>query len=462
MERKHQDDIHDVEEIDDDIVSVSGSEDENQITTLLGMHGQEYHPPSRKRQQSRYVHKGAVDINKKLDSLCDVMQEQQNKIACLKKEKQSAKLKLKMLTKNAETKQSKSKPLVTAQPTNNSSSDSDVQEVVEKPDCSTQPKPVEGTDSGSEDLTSAQLTQKKKRKTWAHIDSISTTDQTHEKCDAEMEDDADVLTDLRQKKADLEEKCSEMERKLMEQRMDNQFRDFQDEIREEINRFRSALMGAFGKNLAVESTVVEARERLRRLCVTVQFMGYTRRVSTDFVERVEMSLLCGQVPEWQMKCLKIDNSADDTILGYVVDIVYEISMPVIVKAEVLDDQDDDLVLLGVTPGIPVSLSMDVQVKKEKIGDEDDTDLPTQKTESSATKSQPQLISPVFGNKAPPTQKTQSPAKDSDSDNDGLIDVMNRAQGSQGSKRMAEETPEKTKPGLVKKKKKTTAALVMGE
>ena len=221
-------------------------------------------------------------------------------------------------------------------------------------------------------------------------------------------------------------------------------------------------MGAFGKNLAVESTVVEARERLRRLCVTVQFMGYTRRVSTDFVEHVEMSLLCGQVPERQMKCLKIDNSADDTILGYVVDIVYEISMPVIMKAEVLDDQDDDLVLLGVTPGIPVSLSMDVQVKKEKIGDEDDTNLPTQKTESSATKSQSQLISPVFGNKAPPTQKTQSPAKDSYSDNDGMIDVMNNTQGSQGSKRTAEETPEKKKPGLVKKKKKTTAALVTGE
>ena len=106
--------------------------------------------------------------------------------------------------------------------------------------------------------------------------------------------------------------------------------------------------------------------------------------------------------------------------------------------------------------------MDVQVKKEKIGDEDDTDLPTQKTESSATKSQSQLISPVFRNKAPPTQKTQSPAKDSDSDNDGMIDVMNSTRGSQGSKRMAEETPEKTKPGLVKKKKKTTAALVMGE
>ena len=50
----------------------------------------------------------------------------------------------------------------------------------------------------------------------------------------------------------------------MEQRMDNQFRDFQDEIREEINRFCSALMGAFGKNLAVESTVCGGKGKAQK------------------------------------------------------------------------------------------------------------------------------------------------------------------------------------------------------
>ena len=143
-----------------------------------------------------------------------------------------------------------------------------------------------------------------------------------------------------------EERYAEMERKLLEQRIDNRCREFQDQICEGINHFRSALMAAFGKNLAVEKTVVDARESLRRLCVRMEYMGYIIRVGTDFVECVEKSLLCGQVPERQMKCLKMNNSHDDPILGYVVDVVYEISMPVIVKAEPKDDNDDNLVLLG--------------------------------------------------------------------------------------------------------------------
>ena len=215
--------------------------------------------------------------------------------------------------------------------------------------------------------------------------------------------------------------------------MDNKFREFQDDIRDEINKFRCALMAAYGKNLAVESTVVDARERLRKMCETVQYMGYTRRVGTEFLERLERSLLCGQVPERQMKYVKINNSQDDPILGHVVDVVYEISMPVIVKSEQIDDEDEDLVLLGVTPGIPAaSVPFDIQVKQEKTAEED-------------ADSQSQLPSPVFGNEAPPTQK--SPAKEMDSEDE-----------SQGSKRTA-ATPEKTKPDHIKKKKKSPGAVV---
>ena len=177
------------------------------------------------------------------------------------------------------------------------------------------------------------------------------------------------------------------------------------------------------------------------MCETVQYMGYTRRVGTEFLERSERSLLCGQVPECQMKYVKINNSQDDPILGHVVDVVYEISMPVIVKSEQIDDEDKDLVLLGVTPGIPAaSVPFDIQVKQEKTA-EDDAD------------SQSQLPSPVFGNKAPPTQK--SPAKEMDSEDEGSINVVD---SSQGSKRTA-ATPEKTKPGHIKKKKKSPGAVV---
>ena len=33
-------------------------------------------------------------------------------------------------------------------------------------------------------------------------------------------------------------------------------------------------MAAFGKNLAMEKTVVDARESLHRLCVPMEYMGY--------------------------------------------------------------------------------------------------------------------------------------------------------------------------------------------
>ena len=93
--------------------------------------------------------------------------------------------------------------------------------------------------------------------------------------------------ELQQKKADLEDRCREMEEKLLEQRMDNMFRQYQDDIREEINKFHSVLMSAYGKDLATEESVLKVRENLQNLCSTEQYMGYTRRVRPDFVERVE-------------------------------------------------------------------------------------------------------------------------------------------------------------------------------
>ena len=55
-ERKHHEQQPEGDDIDDDIVSLSGSEDENQFTTLMSMHGMVYHPPSKKKQLSKYAH----------------------------------------------------------------------------------------------------------------------------------------------------------------------------------------------------------------------------------------------------------------------------------------------------------------------------------------------------------------------------------------------------------------------
>ena len=112
------------------------------------------------------------------------------------------------------------------------------------------------------DIPSAQTSQKKKKKR-ACIESTSTVDQQEEKCEVDTEDDpeAAVVMELQQKKADLEDRCREMEEKLLEQRMDNTFRGYQDDLQEEINKFHSVLMSAYEKNLVMEESIVKASAR---------------------------------------------------------------------------------------------------------------------------------------------------------------------------------------------------------
>ena len=125
-----------------------------------------------------------------------------------------------------------------------------------------------------------------------------------------------------------------------------------------------------------------------------------------------------------MKCTKTNNSTDNPILGHVIDIVYEIAMPVIVKSEKLDDDDnDDLVLIGVMPRIPMSVvPVNITVKKEKIDDSQ---------ESKNTNTQSQFSSPVFRNKACESKEGDSENKEhvnDDPEEEQEIDVMNSSQG----------------------------------
>ena len=230
--------VDDVEELDDvDIVSVSGSEDENNFTTLLGPTGLEYHPPSHKKQPSRFSHKEqSMDISSKIDSLQTVMEQQQSNINHLIRENESVRNKIKKLQvkKTSDTKEMKMSSFVTTQQLTGLDSDSDVQEVRIKKLDSSQPKIVQSSDSSSEGIPSAQATQKKKKQC-ARIESTSSIEKQEEKHEVDTEDDpeAAVVMELQQKKADLEDRCREMEEKLLEQRMDNMFRQYQDDIREE-------------------------------------------------------------------------------------------------------------------------------------------------------------------------------------------------------------------------------------
>ena len=193
MERKQLDNVEELDDID--IVSVSGSEDENNFTTLLGPTGLEYHPPNHKKQPSRFSHKQqSMDISSKIDSLHTVMEQQQSKINCLIRENESARNKIKKLKdikKTSNTKQTKMSSFVTTQQSTGLDSDSNVQEVqINKPD-STQPKVVQVSDSSLEDIPPAQTSQKKKKKC-ARIESTSTVDQQEEKREVDTEDDLEA------------------------------------------------------------------------------------------------------------------------------------------------------------------------------------------------------------------------------------------------------------------------------
>ena len=147
-------------------------------------------------------------------------------------------------------------------------------------------------------------------------------------------------------------------------------------------------------------------------------------------------------------CTKMNNSTDDRILGHVVDIVYEIAMPVIVKSEKLNNDDNDnLVLIGVMPAIPMSaVPVNITVKKEKID--------FQKSENTNTQSQ------FFGNKVCESKEGDSKNKEHDDDDleqEQELDVVNSSQdlipSAQGPKRLV-DTEESKKTGKPKKRKKT--------
>ena len=131
MERKQLDKVEELDDID--IVSVSSSGDKNNFTTLFVPTSLEYHPPSHKKQPSRFSHKEqSPDMGSKIDSLHSIMEQQQHKIQCLMKENESARNKIKKLKdvkKAFNTKQMKISSSVMSQQANALDSDSDMQEL---------------------------------------------------------------------------------------------------------------------------------------------------------------------------------------------------------------------------------------------------------------------------------------------------------------------------------------------
>ena len=427
-ERKHTEQTEPASENEeDDVVSIACSEDEQEFTTLTSTEGKSYHPPDKKLTMSRYSPRDAgTDINKKFEDIRSLMDKQQKKldkqqetIARLTRENEMARGKLKKLpddkkkkkkkkaSSSSETKQQPLDGFVATQilsviDSSSDESDEDVVEVNDKPD-STQ-KSVVSVDVHYSDAGSEVFTQVPRRRRRIESGNTSTIESTVEEDVLPIYGEVDT-EDLIKKKEELEEKCKEMESKLLAQQMENSYRQFQQSVVQEIQHYRGALMAAFGTNIQQNASVLEARAALERACVGRQFMGYTIRVHEEFVDRVHKSLMCGQMPEKQMEASKTDNSVNDPILGTTVDVVYELIMPVVVKSEKFPHEDDDeLQYLGETPAPqpPKQPFLNITVKSEPA---DGGSSQTQESQDS---------SPIFSDGH--SAKTAEPATGDDSEN----------------------------------------------
>ena len=88
--------------------------------------------------------------------------------------------------------------------------------------------------------------------------------------------------------------------------------------------------------------------------------GFKLGVCEDFIECVEKTVQSGEIPEQKMDMIKTDDSVDNSVEGFVRDVI-----PAIVKREKgeNDDDDDELMIVGVTPAT-MDPPLIQEVKKE--------------------------------------------------------------------------------------------------
>ena len=242
-----------------------------------------------------------------------------------------------------------------------------------------------------------------------------------------ISDDSETELDkLIQTRNEVEEKLRVTQQKLLEQRLEGKACDFQDHIVKVIQDFRSVVMDCFGAP-KMDEHLVQAREHLALETEAKSLMGFMFHVGNGFMEWVEKSLLAGQTPEQQYTCTKIDNSVDDPVSGHVTDIIHEVSMPVIVKCEVRESEDDDCEILSFQP-VPHSFVLKMKIKEEKL---DPNEKVNQKQDEN-----PQEHEPEEGGSG--KEKADGPENldNEDMEDDTEIDIVNTTQKKRKLKKKA--------------------------
>ena len=207
------------------------------------------------------------------------------------------------------------------------------------------------------------------------------------------EDSSDEMKKLLSERDAVEERLAEMQRKMEGLEWSEKARQYHATIEECVVHFRMCVINNYGHKEESED-LLDARVALEHNTTTLQQNGFTLTVCEDFVDRVEKTIRSGFIPDQRFTMKVTDNSADDPVQGYVCDVTYCLEIPMVVKWEKADE-DDDLEIVGVMLATKNIVLDVVKVKTEE-------------------KTPP--LSPQTGAGSEP-QKSTPPNKDMTGDND---------------------------------------------
>ena len=226
----------------------------------------------------------------------------------------------------------------------------------------------EESDDASLVLGRSQVPPKRRRRISSDKSSVAeevipSSSQQHGDSD-ESEGESEGVDRLLRKKYQVEEELKQMKLKMEAMEWDTQARGYRETIEKGVVLFRKALLNNLG-NCEESDQLKEMRGNMAHCTGTLAKNGFKLGVCEDFMERVEKTVLSGEIPEQKIDLIKTDHSVDNLVVGFVRDVTYVLTIPAVVKREKGEnnDDEDELMIVGVTPATMDPLLIQ-EVKKE--------------------------------------------------------------------------------------------------
>ena len=132
----------------------------------------------------------------------------------------------------------------------------------------------------------------------------------------ESEGEAEGVDGLLRKKYQVEEELEQMKLKMEAMEWDTWARRYHKTIEKCVVLFRKVLLNNLG-NHEDSDQLKEMRGNMACCTRTLAKNGFTLGVCEDFIERVEKTVLLGEIPEQKMDLIKTDDSVDNSVEGFV-------------------------------------------------------------------------------------------------------------------------------------------------